>query len=105
MRRTASVAVEDFLSGGLGEPEIVRSPAYAEVSRGDVGLEGKPRVAVIHAQGFVGWGGDDRYDSVLGLVMGIDRVVDDIATARDDDGVKAIILRIDSGGGVGPACR
>jgi protease-4 len=53
----------------------------------------------VHAQGFVMSDGDDRYDTVVGLAMGADRVVDDLNEATDDDGVRAIVLRWDTGGG------
>jgi protease-4 len=90
---------EDRLAGADGNLATVSSADYAEVDRADLGLAGKPHIAVIHAQGFVSSGGEDRFEPVVGLTLGTDRAIDDIAAARDDEKVAAIILRLDSGGG------
>ncbi|MEZ5063223.1 MAG: S49 family peptidase [bacterium] len=77
----------------------VSSPAYAHVERRAVKLAGRDKIAVVHAQGFVAANGDDRFDTVVGLTLGPDRIVDDLEDAREDDSVKAVILRWDTGGG------
>jgi protease-4 len=64
-----------------------------------LGLTGAKRVAVVHGQGFIDSDGEDRYDAVWGVVMGPDRVVEDLDRARDDDRVDAILLRWDTPGG------
>lgn len=59
---------------------------------------GGETVAVVHATGLIVSG--DSQDSPTGeFVMGGDSVAEDIRAARDDSSVKAIVLRVDSGGG------
>ncbi len=89
----------DRLKGPRAELRVVSSMDYAEVPRGSLGLAGDANVAVIHAQGFVAPWGEDRYDAVTGLTMGVDRVIDDLDHARTDRHVDAILLRVDSPGG------
>ncbi len=89
----------DRLRGPRDELLTISSADYAHVGRGQVGLGGKKRFAVVHAQGFVSSGGRDRFDAVVGLTMGADRVIEDLDRARKDDKVDAIILRWDTGGG------
>jgi len=91
--------LEDRMRGAQSEWLTVSSGAYADVERKSVGLGGKPRIAVVHAQGFVMGSGEDRFDAVVGLAMGTDRVVEDLREVTDDDNVRAIILRWDTGGG------
>jgi protease-4 len=91
--------LEDRLRGQYSEWRMISSEGYADVDRQSLGLTGKPKIAVVHAQGFVMSDGEDRYDTVVGLAMGADRVVDDLNEATDDDGVRAIVLRWDTGGG------
>jgi protease-4 len=89
----------DRLRGPRDELLTVSSADYANVQRGAVGLGGRARFAVVHAQGFVASGGEDHFDPVVGLTMGTDRVIEDLERVRDDEGVRAIILRWDTGGG------
>lgn len=89
----------DRLRGPRDELLTVSSADYAQVGRGHVGLGGKKKFAVVHAQGFVASGGGDRFDAVLGLTMGTDRVIEDLERTRKDDKIDAIILRWDTGGG------
>ncbi|MBM4117214.1 hypothetical protein FJ251_05630 [bacterium] len=71
---------------------------YAKLEREDLDLEGKPRIAVVHAQGSIG-GRESRVDPLLGVMMGHESVVADLRAAREDEDVVAIIFRVDSGGG------
>lgn len=59
---------------------------------------GGENVAVVHATGLI-VSGDSQDSPTGGFVMGGDSVAEDIRTARDDSSVKAIVLRVDSGGG------
>ena len=61
----------------------------------NVGFES---IAVIRATGAIVMGGSG-FDSWQGFVMGADSVAADIRRARLDENVKAIVLRVDSGGG------
>lgn len=89
----------DRLATPYDEWRTISSPEYADVSRSSLHLAGGPRIAVVHAQGFVASSGEDRYDAVVGLAMGVDRVIDDLEAARSDDRVKAVLLRLDTPGG------
>jgi protease-4 len=91
--------LEDRLRGHHRAWRTVSSQDYADVDRGEVGLNGRAAVAVVHAQGFVASSGEDRWDGMWGLTLGPDRVIEDIQQAQDDDNVRAIILRWDTGGG------
>jgi protease-4 len=84
---------------GEGEIATVDSEDYAHVTRRDLGLEGHATIAVVHAQGFVAADGDDRFEPVVGLTLGADRVIDDLEEVSDDEDVRAVVLRWDTGGG------
>ena len=55
-------------------------------------------IAVVHATGLI-VSGESTNTAGGGFVMGGDSVAKDIRTARNDSSIKAIVLRIDSGGG------
>ena len=71
---------------------------YDQVEFEKLGLKGKKKVAVIHAQGTIG-GRQSSTSPFTGIMMGHESVVADLKAAREDDDVVAVILRIDSGGG------
>lgn len=91
--------LEDRLDGPDASLETVSSQDYAGVDRASLGLAGGKHVAVVHGQGFIASHGEDRYDPAWGIVMGPDRVIEDLDRARQDDSVDAILLRWDSPGG------
>ena len=91
--------LEDRLKGPHDELRTISSQDYADVQRHTLGLSGAKRVAVVHGQGFIASDGEDRYDAAWGVVMGPDRVVEDLDRARDDDRIDAILLRWDTPGG------
>lgn len=90
--------LEDRLADG-GDFTTISSADYSKVTRASLGLEGGSTIAVVHAQGFVTIDGDDRYEAVVGLALGADRLIDDLEEVADDDKVRAVILRYDTGGG------
>ncbi len=60
----------------------------------------QPKIAIIEAKGLMVTG-DSFIDPLTGTqVMGADTIVRAIQTAKDDDSIKAVVLRIDSGGGL-----
>ncbi len=60
----------------------------------------RPKVAIIEAEGLMVTG-DSFVDPLIGTqVMGSDTIARAIRQVRDDDGIKAVVLRIDSGGGL-----
>ncbi|HET6349446.1 MAG TPA: signal peptide peptidase SppA [Candidatus Krumholzibacteria bacterium] len=88
--------LEDRLGGD--DFESVDEETYDDVTRADVGLKGKHRIAVVHAYGMIG-GRESRTDASLGVLIGHETVVQNLRDAEDDDRVSAIILRVDSPGG------
>jgi protease-4 len=56
------------------------------------------KIAVIHATGLI-VSGESGTSTTSGSIMGGDSVAADLRTARDDASIKAIVLRVDSGGG------
>ncbi len=59
---------------------------------------GGEKIAVVHATGMIVSGASEESPEG-GFVMGGDSVASDIRAAREDSSIKAIILRVDSGGG------
>ena len=55
---------------------------------------------MVHAQGNIG-GRENRVDPLLGVMMGHETIVRELQRCRYDDDVKAVVLRVDSGGGSG----
>ena len=60
----------------------------------------QPKVAIIEAKGLM-LTGDSFVDPILGTeVMGSDTISEAVREVKDDDSIKAVVLRIDSGGGL-----
>ena len=57
-----------------------------------------PKIALVHATGAIVTG-KSGYDPAIGRYMGSDTVAEALRAARKDDSVKAIVFRVDSGGG------
>ncbi len=90
--------LEERLAGDDDQLKTVSYGEYADVSWKDVGLHTGKTIAVVHAQGNIG-GRESRIDPVLGIMMGHDSIVRELQRCRFDDDVKAVVFRIDSGGG------
>lgn len=60
--------------------------------------DGSSEIAVVHATGLI-VSGDSGTTPGGGFVMGGDSVASDLRQARQDSAIKAIVLRVDSGGG------
>jgi len=96
---------EDQMIQGLAigeEYSSIEFDVYQAVSRADVGLEGGPKVAVIYVEGTIdlGKGGIDIQG---GRTVGSETFGHAMRQARDDPTIQAIILRIDSPGGLAVA--
>ncbi|HUO33558.1 MAG TPA: signal peptide peptidase SppA [Candidatus Acidoferrum sp.] len=86
--------VQDYFRKQIGQWNPISLARYHNsLSTGD-GQE----IAVIHATGLIE-SGQSGTTPGGGFIMGGDSVAKDIRTAREDSSIKAIILRIDSGGG------
>jgi protease IV len=80
---------------GLDHAEEIELATYAHVDPQDLGLRNGPRIALIFGEGTIlpGKGGFGSRE------FAADRVEDALEEARDDESVRAIVLRINSGGG------
>jgi protease IV len=66
--------------------------------RTSISNDGNARIAVVHASGLI-VSGDSSSTPGGASVMGGDSVAADLRAARNDSSIKAIVLRVDSGGG------
>jgi protease-4 len=76
----------------------VSQSKYADVERKKVGLKGKKKIAVVHAQGTIA-GRKSYIDPWLGIIMGHHTVGKDLRRVKNDDKVAAVVFRVDSPGG------
>jgi protease-4 len=76
----------------------VEESEYRRVSPRSVGIRPQARVAVLHASGVIA-SGTSSYDAVNGAIVGSDTIVEQIRRIRDDESIRAIVLRVDSPGG------
>jgi len=83
---------------GEGESRQIDGDEYARVSAPSLGLNRGPRLAVIYAAGTIA-SGKSGYDPINGTIVGSDTLIEYIRTARRDESVRGIVLRIDSPGG------
>jgi protease-4 len=78
--------------------ERVEERDYRRVSPRSLGVRTASRIAVLYASGVIA-SGRSTHDSVNGAVVGSDTMVEQLERIRDDDSIKAIVLRVDSPGG------
>jgi len=83
---------------GQDEPVLLAASDYDRVPADKVGLKGKKKIAIVHAQGMIA-GDESGTDPMLGVIMGYKSVNQDLKAALDDDDVAGVILRVDSRGG------
>jgi protease IV len=86
------------LRDGSRERRRIEGSDYQRISGESIGLRPRSRIAVIYAVGTIA-SGKSAFDPVNGAVVGSDTLVEQIRRVRDDDSIKAIILRVDSPGG------
>jgi protease-4 len=79
----------------------IEADVYKGVGLPGLRLERGPRIAVVYAVGTISSGRSG--ESAWGPVLGSETLIQAIRTVRADDGVKAMVLRIDSPGGSGVA--
>src|SRR2546421_3782782 len=99
--------VEKELKKRLGykdsdELHIARNSDYKQISQESLGLNKGEKIAVVYAAGDI-VSGKSSFGGNGEETIGSDSLVRTINEARDDKGVKAIVLRIDSPGGSGLA--
>jgi len=74
---------------------------YAKASRG-FGFDSRPKIALVYTVGDI-ITGQSQGGGFAGTFAGSDTIAGALRDARQDDEIKAIILRVDSPGGFGPA--
>ena len=79
----------------------VSPSGYLRAGRG-FGFDRRPKVALVHAVGEI-VPGESQASPFGGSLAGSDTIVRGLRQASEDDGVRAIILRVDSPGGSGTA--
>src|SRR6266850_1185518 len=99
--------VEKELKKRLGYKEndelhIARGSDYKQISQESLGLNKGEKIAVVYAAGDI-VSGKSTFGGNGEETIGSDSLVRTINEARDDKGIKAIVLRIDSPGGSGLA--
>ena len=87
----------DLLPGGEGGTQLSVEEYLATLPAVE-GPAAAPRIAIVHATGTI-VSGKSGTDPVWGRTIGADSFADALQEARDQDGVKAIVVRIDSPGG------
>jgi protease-4 len=84
------------------ELPLVSGSAYRQVDAESLGLNKGEKIAVIYAQGDIGSGSSENSPSGS-TSIGSDTMVRALNEARDDNSIKAIVVRVDSPGGSGLA--
>jgi protease-4 len=84
--------------GGEDDAVLIAGSEYAQVDAEDVGLKGKKKIAVVHAQGLIA-GNTSGRDPLFGMRMGHESVNRDLRRALKDKDVVGVVFRVDSGGG------
>ena len=82
---------------GAGD-RFVEESEYQRVGEGSAGINPQSRIAVLTAAGVI-TSGKSAFDPLNGAIVGSDTVVEQIRQIRDDESIRAIVLRIDSPGG------
>ena len=81
-----------------GDLPRIEESEYRGVSPRSVGIRPQSRIAVLYVSGVIA-SGTSSYDAVNGAIVGSDTIVEQIRRIRDDDSIRAIVLRVDSPGG------
>src|SRR5688572_26864005 len=71
---------------------------YRRIRPASAGVRPRSRIAVLYLVGTIA-SGRGGFDPVNGSVVGSDTIVEQIQKIRDDDSIRAIVLRVDSPGG------
>jgi len=86
------------LRSGSSELRRIEGEEYERVTPESVGIRTRSRIGVLYAVGEI-VSGKSGYDPLNGSIVGSDTFVEQIRRVRDDQSLKAIVLRIDSPGG------
>ena len=76
----------------------VEEEDYRRVTAASLGIRPRSRIAVLYASGVIASGSSSQ-DTINGAVVGSDTIVEQLERIRDDESIRAIVLRVDSPGG------
>ena len=85
------------------EIDLLSLADYALVKPASLGLGGGKKVAVLYAEGQIMSGKSDPGGGLSGRTMGSETMTHAMRQIREDDSIKAVVLRVDSPGGSGLA--
>ncbi len=80
-------------------PTTIDAAGYRRVSAQSLGLNDGPRIAVVYAEGPILIGSSGGTVPGLGAMVGSRTTAEAIRSAREDDSIEAIVLRVNSPGG------
>lgn len=89
--------LDDKVKIGSGKLERLKGDDYARVGLMSLGLNRGQRIALIYAVGVINQG--ESNSDTGSAVVGSDTFVKYLRKVREDDSIKAVVLRIDSPGG------
>jgi protease-4 len=90
--------VQDYFKAHNGDWNPLPLVRYRNYLKSSGAAFGGDRIAVIQATGLI-LSGESHESPTQGFIMGGDTVAADVRRARKDSSIKAIVLRVDSGGG------
>jgi len=82
-----------------GKSLIVTGGTYSKVTGASVGLRGKTKIAIIHAQGAIAGSRSGTNPIWGGALMGSESVNKELRRVAEDETVDAVVFRVDSPGG------
>jgi protease-4 len=91
-------ALEERRKGDAEEFVSVKGVDYAKVQRAQLGLRGS-RIAVVHGEGTI-TAGKSGWIYPLGVSMGDETMVEALQQVMENDRIKAVLLRLDTPGGL-----
>jgi protease-4 len=86
------------LKDGASARPLLEESSYQRVSAAAAGIRPESRIAVLYISGLI-VSGRSGYDVVNGPTAGSDTLVEQLQRIRDDDSIRAIVVRVDSPGG------
>ena len=90
--------VQDYFKAQTGDWEPVPLVRYRSYLKSNLDGLGGDRIAIVHATGLI-VSGNSQVSPTSGFIVGGDSVAADLRRARENPSIKAIVLRVDSGGG------
>lgn len=92
--------IEDIVRRRLGKVSFLDGDKYLSRTRRVRDWKVPPKVAIINAKGLMVRGESFRDPLTGDFIMGSETISDALRKARKDKSVKAVVMRIDSGGGM-----